>query len=117
MYYILSPKKSEVKTLTSIRMKDINPTKKNCKMNIINIILGMGFVFFINVPTLSAQLGAVESPLPLDPSIRQGKLANGFTYYIKHVENASEKINMHLYAKTGILHQRQDQLDFAHALE
>src|SRR5690606_5258448 len=86
-------------------------------MNIIKIILGMGFMFFIYVPILSAQLGAVESPLHLDPGIRHGHLANGFSYYIKHIEDTAEKINMHLIVKTGSWHQRQDQLDFAHTIE
>lgn len=86
-------------------------------MNIIKIIIRIGFLLTMNTPILSAQQDALESPLPLDPSIRHGQLANGFTYFIKNIENSSEKINMHLYVKTGTWHQQQNQMDFAHALE
>ncbi|GBF18235.1 peptidase M16 inactive domain protein [Arenibacter sp. NBRC 103722] len=62
------------------------------------------------------QPGPVDS-LALDPSIRFGRLANGFTYYIKSVKDGAEKINMRLYVKVGSSHQNKEELNFPHALE
>ncbi len=98
-------------------MRDINYIKPY-KMNIIKkMILGTGLLFFLNILVLSAQPNLAENALHLDPGIRHGQLSNGLTYYIKHVENASKKTNMHLYVKVGCYYEKQNQLDFAHALE
>ncbi|WP_405199346.1 M16 family metallopeptidase [Christiangramia sp. LLG6405-1] len=51
----------------------------------------------------------------LDPTVRYGKLDNGFTYYIK--DNDSETTELRLVVKAGILHQNENQLEYAHLLE
>ena len=35
---------------------------------------------------------AQDKPLPLDPAVRTGKLANGFTYYIRHNEEPKNRV-------------------------
>lgn len=62
--------------------------------------------------------GEIETAtLDLDPTIRYGRLDNGFTYYIKDLNNDSEKLEMRLLVKAGSAYQKQEQLDFAHAIE
>ena len=75
---------------------------------------------FVVISSMNGQEGNVldnGAPLSLDPSIRYGRLGNGFTYYIKRVENGPEKINMRFYVKVGNNYQRDEELDYAHAIE
>ena len=44
---------------------------------------------------------AQEKPMPLDPAVRTGKLANGFTYYIRHNEEPKNRVVMYLVNKAG----------------
>lgn len=55
--------------------------------------------------------------LPLDPSIRSGKLANGLSYYLKETPDASEKAHMSLVVKVGSNHQKAGEFQFAHIVE
>lgn len=98
-------------------MKGINHILNLCKRRNIKISFCAGLLFFMNISILPAQQKTVGYHLPLDPSIRQGQLANGFTYFIKNIKKDSQKIYMHLIVKTGNIHQKQNQLNFAHALE
>lgn len=75
---------------------------------------------FVVITAMNGQEGNVldnGAPLSLDPSIRYGRLGNGFTYYIKRVENGPEKINMRFYVKVGNNYQQAEELDYAHAIE
>lgn len=59
---------------------------------------------------------SVQDSVPLDPSIRYGRLSNGFTYYIKDVPNVSNVL-MDLQIKVGGYHENIHQTDIAHAIE
>ena len=76
------------------------------------------YVFFtLNLTGTYSQEEDAYGPLKLDPSIRFGKLSNGFTYYIKHVANSGDKLVMRFYVKTGDYSEAPEELDFAHAIE
>lgn len=75
---------------------------------------------------LLAIVGSLQNPvfaqeeendsIPLDPSVRYGKLANGFTYYLKEMKD-QEGVRFDLIVKAGMDHEDYDQKEYAHLLE
>ncbi|MBQ8270193.1 MAG: insulinase family protein [Bacteroidaceae bacterium] len=55
--------------------------------------------------------------LPIDPSVRMGKLKNGLTYYIKHNEEPKKKVNFYIAQKVGSIQEEDNQRGLAHFLE
>ena len=55
--------------------------------------------------------------LPLDPVVRTGKLANGFTYYIRHNEEPKNRVIFYLANKVGSILETEDQRGLAHFME
>src|SRR6202012_248958 len=72
------------------------------------------FLFF--AATLATTFVSAQ-PIPLDPSVRTGKLANGFTYYIKHNEEPKNRVVMYLANKAGSVLEDEDQRGLAHFME
>src|ERR1700709_1138138 len=66
---------------------------------------------------LAANALAQEKPLPLDPAVRTGKLANGFTYYIRHNEEPKNRVVFYLANKVGAVLESDDQRGLAHFME
>jgi zinc protease len=58
-----------------------------------------------------------DGVLPLDPQVRAGKLANGFTYYIRHNEEPKNRVVFYLANKAGSILERDEQQGLAHFLE
>jgi zinc protease len=58
-----------------------------------------------------------QTVLPLDPGVRTGKLANGFTYYIRHNEEPKNRVIMYLVNKAGSVLEDEDQRGLAHFME
>jgi zinc protease len=58
-----------------------------------------------------------QEVLPLDPAVRTGKLANGFTYYIRHNEEPKNRVMMYLVNKAGSVLEDEDQRGLAHFME
>jgi zinc protease len=56
-------------------------------------------------------------PLPLDPAIRTGKLANGFTYYIRKNTEPKNRVQLYLVNKVGSVLEEEDQRGLAHFME
>ncbi|HZK63774.1 MAG TPA: insulinase family protein, partial [Puia sp.] len=56
-------------------------------------------------------------PLPLDPAIREGKLANGFTYYIRKNTEPARRVQLYLVNKVGSVLEKEDQRGLAHFME
>jgi len=55
--------------------------------------------------------------LPLDPTVRTGKLANGFSYFIRHNEQPKNRVLMYLVNKVGSILEDEDQRGLAHFME
>jgi zinc protease len=55
--------------------------------------------------------------LLLDPEVRTGKLANGFTYYIRHNEEPKNRVVFYLANKVGSILETEDQRGLAHFME
>ena len=66
------------------------------------------------VMPVAAQKG---EQLPVDPSIRIGKLKNGLTYYIRHNANPEKLVNFYIAQKVGSIQEEENQRGLAHFLE
>ncbi|TSJ36420.1 insulinase family protein [Mucilaginibacter corticis] len=55
--------------------------------------------------------------LPFDAAVRTGKLANGFTYYIRHNEEPKNRVTFYLANKVGSVLESEDQRGLAHFME
>ncbi len=75
------------------------------------------FITVLLYGTLSAFPSVYKDSVLLDPSIRYGKLSNGFTYYIKPTNDNSSQITSYLMVKAGVAVQDPDQYDMQHILE
>ena len=59
----------------------------------------------------------VMSPIPVDPSVRIGKLPNGITYYIKKNAKPENRAELRMAIKAGSIEEDPDQLGIAHLVE
>lgn len=67
-----------------------------------------------------SQISSLELPekaIQLDSTVRFGKLENGFTYYLKDINNPQGEVIMKMIQKTGRFHEDEDQTEYAHLLE
>ena len=68
-------------------------------------------------PQPLAETFAPQAPIPFDPAIRHGTLANGLQFYIRRNPRPAERIALRLAVKAGSLHEADDQQGLAHFLE
>lgn len=76
------------------------------------------FIFLLVAITLP--LGAqnkLTDPLPIEPRLKIGKLANGLTYYIQKNTRPAKKVELRLVVNTGSILEDDDQLGLAHFTE
>lgn len=59
----------------------------------------------------------MEQPVPMDPTIRYGKLDNGLTYYIRHNEKPAQRCEFHIAQAVGAILEEDNQNGLAHFLE
>jgi zinc protease len=55
--------------------------------------------------------------IPLDPQVKMGKLANGFTYYIRKNREPENRVVLYLVNKVGSMQETEEQRGLAHFLE
>lgn len=58
-----------------------------------------------------------EDPLPLDPKVRTGVLANGMKYYIKYNARPEKRAELRLAVNAGSTMENDDQQGLAHFVE
>ena len=58
-----------------------------------------------------------QTQLPLDETIRVGKLDNGLTYYIRHNDKPAQRAEFYLATNVGAFQEADDQEGLAHFLE
>lgn len=74
--------------------------------------------FLIAAPTLLvAQELKMDSPVPMDPSVKTGKLKNGLTYYIKKNGKPENKVVLRLMVNAGSILETDEQQGLAHFME
>ncbi|MDR2130740.1 MAG: insulinase family protein [Odoribacteraceae bacterium] len=59
----------------------------------------------------------MNAPVPMDPMIRTGKLANGLTYYVRHNAEPKARANFYIIQNVGAILENDDQDGLAHFLE
>ncbi|MGZ3897952.1 MAG: M16 family metallopeptidase [Flavisolibacter sp.] len=59
----------------------------------------------------------LTQPIPLDPNVRIGKLANGLTYYIRKNAKPEKKVELRLAVNAGSILEENDQRGLAHFME
>ena len=74
------------------------------------------FILFILLqPSFSQDIW--DQPVPVDSSVRIGKLENGMTYFIRHNQEPKERVSFYIIQNVGALLEEDDQNGLAHFLE
>jgi zinc protease len=60
---------------------------------------------------------SAQTKLPLDSQVKTGKLANGFTYYIRKNTEPKARVQLYLAIKAGSILENEDQRGLAHFME
>lgn len=60
---------------------------------------------------------AMAQQIPLDPVVRTGRLANGFTYFIRKNTEPQQRATLYLVVKAGSVLEQANQLGLAHFME
>ncbi len=71
-------------------------------------------------PTPTAAPGPIEAanqPVPLDPAVIHGTLANGLTYYIRSHDEPRQRAELRLAINAGSILEDDDQRGLAHFVE
>ncbi len=72
---------------------------------------------FCFITTISLAQSDLSAPIPFDPSIRTGKLANGLTYFIKKNAKPEKRAELRLALNVGATMENDDQRGLAHFCE
>jgi zinc protease len=59
----------------------------------------------------------LTDPVPVDPNVKMGKLANGLTYYIRKNVKPEKKLELRLAVNVGSVQENDDQRGLAHFME
>jgi zinc protease len=79
--------------------------------------LRLGFlVLFVSSSSLFAQQN-LNDTLPVDPSVKVGKLSNGLTYYIRQNKKPEQKVELRLVVNAGSILEDDSQQGIAHLSE
>jgi zinc protease len=78
--------------------------------------LFMTLLFALTGNISSAQQSSTDK-LPMDPKVRQGKLDNGLTYYIRENKKPEKKVELRLVIQVGSIMEDDDQRGLAHMAE
>ena len=74
--------------------------------------------FFLSLMVMFVTLISFgQTQLPLDETIRVGKLDNGLTYYIRHNDKPAQRAEFYLATNVGAFQEADDQEGLAHFLE
>lgn len=80
------------------------------------VVLLLLFTGLLQAQTHPEQ-NAAGKPLPLNPDVVHGKLANGLTYYIQHNEQPKDRATLKLVIKAGSILETEAQRGLAHFVE
>lgn len=74
-------------------------------------------ILFVGLSVLSSNAQSTDEKIPVDPSVKIGKLSNGLTYYVKSNPKPENKVELRLAIKAGSILEEEDQLGLAHFME
>ena len=75
----------------------------------------LALLFIFTIPGF-AQFN-LSQPIPVDPNVKMGKLANGLTYYIRKNAKPENKVELRLAVNAGSILEENDQRGLAHFME
>ncbi len=84
------------------------------------LLLTVLFIFGATAQEKNALTTKIEinaPKIPIDPSVKIGKLSNGLTYYIKNNGKPADKVELRLVVNAGSILEDKDQLGLAHFME
>lgn len=85
------------------------------KRFISKVVITCFVVFMVLAPVVNAQ--DLNKPLPIDPTVTTGKLANGLNYYIKPNAKPEKKVELRLILNAGSILENDNQQGLAHFME
>jgi len=59
----------------------------------------------------------LDAPIPVDPSVKVGKLSNGLTYFIRRNPKPEKKVELRLAVNAGSVQENDNQRGLAHFME
>ena len=74
-------------------------------------------IFSMVMLLMATLCSQAQTPMPLNPQVRHGKLDNGLNYYILHNEEPKQRANFYIAQKVGSTLETPEQLGLAHFLE
>jgi zinc protease len=74
-------------------------------------------ILVLSLPSLSSAQDKLKEALPVDPSVKVGKLSNGLTYYIRKNGRPEKKVELRLVVNAGSILEEGDQQGLAHFTE
>ncbi|MFA7043507.1 MAG: insulinase family protein, partial [Bacteroidales bacterium] len=80
-------------------------------MKTIKLLLLFSFITCFSIHAQSLQ------PMPMDSTIRYGRLSNGLTYYIRHNEQPKNRAEFYIAQNVGAILEEDSQNGLAHFLE
>ncbi len=83
--------------------------------NLSGAIIGM--LFTLAVFPINSFAQSLDKPIPMDDSVRTGKLANGMTYYIRRNSKPKNRAELRLAVNAGSMEENDDQQGLAHFTE
>ena len=83
----------------------------------VSIVAGALLIVLAAGAAASAQQADLAAKLPLDASIRTGRLPNGLTYFIRHNGRPAKRASMRLAVQAGSIDESDRQRGYAHFLE
>ncbi len=69
------------------------------------------------VPAAKVKKTVTADKIPLDEAVKTGRLANGFTYYIRKNSEPKNRVQLYLAVKTGSILETDKQQGLAHFME
>lgn len=73
----------------------------------------------LTISALFSQTTTIDltTPLPIDPSVKIGKLDNGLVYYIRYNKKPEKRVELRLALNAGSIQENDDQQGLAHFME
>ena len=87
------------------------------KIRLLLLLMLSVFMAFTSMAQNDPARGKEYEELPVDPSVRIGKLKNGLTYYIRHNDKPDNLANFYIAQKVGSIQEEEHQRGLAHFLE
>ena len=92
-------------------------------MRLFSRLLALTAPFLAGIAGIAGFVGAQQAapklgdPLPTDPAIVQGRLANGLRYFVRRNEKPQHRAELRLVVRAGSILEDDDQRGLAHFVE